>query len=84
MTQNDRLLRYLRTHKSITPMEAWDQLGIYILGARIHDLKKAGHIIDSRNATVQNKFGEDCQVAMYSLHEIEKLPTTMEAQEFVW
>ena len=84
MTQNERLLRYLRTHKSITPMEAWSSLGIYRLGARIHDLKKAGHIIDSKTATVQNMFGEDCQVAMYSLHEIEKIPTTMENEEFVW
>lgn len=67
-TQCDRLLRYLTTHYGITPMEAWNLLGIYRLGARIWDLKhKRGLIIEKQMVDVPNRYGEKCKVAMYRL-----------------
>ena len=67
-TQCDRLLSYLETHPGITPMGAWNELGIYRLGARVWDLKhKRGYNITKRLVTVQNRFGEDCKVAQYRL-----------------
>ena len=33
-TQAERLLAYLQQHGSITPMQAWQELGIYRLAAR--------------------------------------------------
>ena len=39
MTQCDRLLNYLETHTAITPLDAWNELGIYRLGARVWDLR---------------------------------------------
>lgn len=66
-TQNDRLLDYLKKHGAIDPLKAWTELGIYRLGARIFDLREAGHNINRTLEKVQNRFGEDCRVALYSL-----------------
>jgi len=67
MTQKERVLEYLRNNKSITPMEAWNKLGVYRLGARIHDLRSDGVEIKSALTEVKNKFGETCHVAEYSI-----------------
>jgi hypothetical protein len=67
-TQSDRLLAYLANIGPITPMEAWDALGIYRLGARIYDLKKRGLSILVEKVWVRNRFGERCgPVAKYRL-----------------
>lgn len=71
MTQNERLLDHLKTGKTIQPMQAWHDLGIYRLGARIHDLKKIGHKINRTNITVYNRWGEECRVASYKLESVD-------------
>ena len=68
MTQNDRLLDYLKEHRTITPLESWTELGIYRLGARVFDLKRMGYDIRSGRTMVRNRFGEECFVAKYSYH----------------
>jgi len=68
MSQCDRLLDRLK-RGPITPMEAWSELGIYRLGARIFDLKASGHDIDRELVPVSNRFGEECRVAQYRLIE---------------
>lgn len=65
--QTDRLLDYLKEHRAINPMEAWTKLGIYRLGARVFDLRRAGHPISSARQKVPNRFGEECRVASYRL-----------------
>lgn len=65
-TQAQRLLEHLKV-APITPMQAWVQLGIYRLGARVFDLKKQGHSISTTLVDVQNQFGETCRVAQYRL-----------------
>ena len=67
MTQNTRLLSYLKLNGTIDPLESWEQLGIYRLGARIFDLKNQGHNIQTENKTVLNRFNEGCRVALYRL-----------------
>lgn len=67
MTQKERVLNYLQENSSITPMEAWNRLGVYRLGARVHELRKEGHDIKSSLTEVKNKFGEACRVAEYRL-----------------
>ncbi len=42
MTQNKQILHYLKTGKSLTPLEALYQFGCLRLSARIYDLKKNG------------------------------------------
>ena len=71
-TQSQRLLAYLEKNGSIDPLQAWKDLGIYRLGARVFDLRQAGHSICKTMAKVQNRFGEECRVALYSLVPNEK------------
>ena len=66
-TQTDRLLAYLRANHEIDPLTAWRELGIYRLGARVFDLRSAGHSISSGRKSVENRFGESCNVALYRL-----------------
>lgn len=65
--QNARVLAYLRQHRQIDPLTAWRELGVYRLGARIHDLRQAGHAIEADRIPVENQFGESCNVARYRL-----------------
>lgn len=67
MTQDQRLLDYLKDHKHIDPLQAWQELGIYRLSACIHRLRGQGHNIISNRKTVNNRFGEKCRVAKYEL-----------------
>ena len=66
MTQCERVLDRLQ-RGPITPMEAWNELGVYRLAARVSDLKEAGHKIVKRTVNVANRFGEICRVARYEL-----------------
>ena len=67
MSQCARILSHLEFFGSIDPMAAMLDLGVYRLAARISDLKADGHSIRSEMVTVQNRFGEDCRVARYSI-----------------
>lgn len=42
MSQATEVLDYIEAHGSITPAQAWEELKIMRLAARIADLKKAG------------------------------------------
>ena len=48
------ILAYLRTGAKLTPLEALDRFGCFRLGARIWDLKRAGHPIDKRMIEVES------------------------------
>ena len=71
-TQNMRLFDYLSTGKTITPLEAWSELGIYRLSARVYDLRMAGHDVTSRITGVSNRFGEVFRVAEYRFVDRKK------------
>lgn len=66
MSQCDRLIDYMQ-FQPITPMEAWNELGIYRLAARIHEIREQGYAITRENVEVTNRYGETCRVAQYSL-----------------
>ena len=68
-TQCNRRLDYLETNDGIDPLTAWRDLGIYRLGARVFDLRKAGHPITRVMREVDNRFGEICRVAYYKLEQ---------------
>lgn len=72
MTQCERLLAYLQRFGRIDPLQAWQELGIYRLGARVFDLKAAGHDIKKNTKVVSNRYGEDCHVAEYYLEQGEQ------------
>lgn len=67
MTQQQRLLGYLYENKIINPLEAWENLGIYRLSAKVFDLRKLGYDIKTERLTVKNRYNEHCVVAQYRL-----------------
>jgi hypothetical protein len=69
MSQPERLENYLSTRQSITPLQAWSELGIYRLASCVHILKKKGRKINVELVKVSNQFGESCRVAQYRLVE---------------
>lgn len=68
MTQNDQILRHLKTHKrGITQLAAIEKYGCLRLSARIADLRGMGYDIRSEIIAVKNRDGETCHVARYTL-----------------
>lgn len=66
MTQKERIIDYIRLHGSITTMEAFSNLHITRLSARIEELKKDGYKI---HCTIVTKPGTEGTVryGRYSL-----------------
>ena len=55
MTQTQRILIYLKTGKTLTPLEALKKFGCFRLAARISDLRSQGHTIWTNYITKDNK-----------------------------
>ena len=70
-SQCARILAHLRI-ATIDPMHALKYAGCWRLGARIYDLRKLGHKIDTEIVTVTNNRGEVKRVAMYRLRREKK------------
>lgn len=71
MTQNEKVLEYMKRFGSITQLEALSDLGIMRLASRISDLKKQDYKIKKEMVKSKNRFGENVQFARYSLEESE-------------
>ena len=65
-SQNARILAHMKV-APITPLEALKYAGCLRLGARIYNLRDAGHDIRTEMVTVQNSRGERKRVARYRL-----------------
>lgn len=66
MTQAEVVLAAL--HKApLTSMEAFVEFGITRLAARINELRKAGHHIETIHKTMTNRLGGRCTYAQYAL-----------------
>jgi hypothetical protein len=48
MSQNEKILKHLKSGKSLTPLQALRLCGSLRLGARIHNLREQGHNIKTR------------------------------------
>jgi len=64
-THNDLILKYLKTHGTITAMQALDNFGCFRLSARIYELRALGHDIDTQ--IVRTTTGKN--IAQYRLKE---------------
>lgn len=69
MNNKTIVLNHLRTHGSITPLEAVTQYGIMRLGARVYDLRDDGIPIKTTMETSLNRYGIPVRYARYSLEE---------------
>ena len=53
MSQKERIISYMKTFGSITPVEAFADLGVMRLSARIFDIEQDGMTISRRNDNQQ-------------------------------
>lgn len=61
-SQNAKVIDYLATGRSLTPLQALSRFGILRLGARVHQLRQQGHDILTDIAVIGRK-----RVARYVL-----------------
>ena len=66
-TQKDRILDYIRKFGSITSWEAYQDLGVMQLGARIDQLQKDGYQFKTEWEQEKNRYGEDVSFKRYYL-----------------
>ena len=70
ITQKDRIINYIREFGSISSWEAYSDLGITQLGARIDQLKKEGYEFKTEWESNTNRFGEKTEYKRYYLADI--------------
>ena len=66
-TQYEKILKYFKHHKTITPMEAFLHLGITKLATRISEMKRAGYLFAQNMIEVENRDGAKVKVMQYKL-----------------
>ena len=71
MSQTDRVHEYMKQHGTITSMEAFANLGITRLAARISNLKDSGVAVKTTTVSKKRKDGTTCHFAEYSLERHE-------------
>lgn len=69
MTQREQILLYLQTFGSITPMEAFADLGITKLATRVSEMRRDGIEFKIERVTSKNRFNHTVTFARYSLAE---------------
>lgn len=70
ITQKDRIINYIRDYGSITSWEAYQDLGIMQLGARIDQLQKDGYTFRTEWEHKKNRYEEDVSFKRYYLEDI--------------
>lgn len=70
-TQRDKILDYIKKFGSITSYEAYKDLGITQLGARVFELKERGYNIVAEYETGKNRYGESVRFSRYRLEVVE-------------
>jgi hypothetical protein len=66
LTQKQRIIQYIERFGSITPMEAYSDLGITKLATRISEMRKNGMEFKIEMEQGQNRFEEPVRYARYS------------------
>ncbi len=70
ITQKDRIINYIREFGSITSLDAYKDLGITQLGARIDGLKKEGYSFKTEWESGKNRYGDKIDYKRYYLVDI--------------
>ena len=65
-TQTGEILRYMKTHKGITSMQAFEKFGATRLSGVIFELRKHYNIV-SEPKTGKNRYGETVNYVEYRL-----------------
>lgn len=62
-----RIIAYMKKHKGITSQDAFRELGITRLSARIKELRELGYNISTIMVDGTNRFGEPVRYGLYRL-----------------
>lgn len=73
ITQRDRVVQYVNDFGSISSWEAYEQLGITQLGARIFELEQMGFRFKRERVAKKNRYGDDVKFVRYRLVEKESI-----------
>lgn len=66
MTQREAIINYITEFGSITPMEAFADLGITKLATRISEMRKDGQEFKIETVKSKNRYGKTVCFAKYS------------------
>lgn len=69
MTQREAIINYITEFGSITPMEAFADLGITKLATRISEMRKDGMTFKIETVSTKNRYGRTVSFAKYSFME---------------
>ena len=72
-TQVERIKKYIEDFGSITTLEAFTELGIVRLGARISEMRKDGLNITDKQECVKNRYKEKCYIKRYFMENNNEL-----------
>lgn len=70
MNQKQKVLKYINDYGSITSWQAYADLGIMQLGARIDGLQKDGYSFKKEWEQKKNRYGEPVRFIKYSFAEV--------------
>ena len=70
ITQHQLILDYIQDFGSITPMEAFFDLGITKLATRISEMRRGGKEFQIDTVISKNRYGKTVRYSKYSLKEI--------------
>lgn len=65
MTQHELILKYIDDYGSISPMEAFSDLGITKLATRISEMTRDGIGFEKTMVTAKNRYGETVHYMRY-------------------
>lgn len=71
-TQKQRVIDYIQEFGSISSWEAYADLGITQLGARIDQLKKEGYEFETEWESKKNRYGDNTTYKRYRIAEMVK------------
>lgn len=69
INQKQRILDYIKDFKSISTREAFIDLGIARLGARIFELKQEGYKFREEWESTKNRYGEKTEYKRFYLED---------------
>jgi len=69
MTQTDIIKKHLKSHKTITTLQAFKDYGITRLASRILELKQSGEKINGQMIQVRNRSGDVVKVKKYFMEK---------------
>ena len=69
MTQREAIIEYITEFGSITPMQAFADLGVTKLATRISEMRKDGMNFKIEMVSTMNRYGKSVSYARYSFAE---------------